>query len=458
MPSLPVLEYGSGANRVELLLGEMQPLHIRSCYTADSTQYLYSHVVAEVTFVVNPRATQPPGRRRGAAGDPRLVEHGYMPSEAIPRLYTILSTPRQKLVIRRGDRVLLESPPLLANGQSAPCDCCTGPNPIDVSFSNFFADRTCFGQFRVETWLNLSRRGANQPPVTVIGHEYTPSVSMDPATYLMSRRISGRITLRRDLMEMRRRGDGLALKPEDFWPSLAWPVPNGYMRGGVHVRYSSDGQHIEYDIEDVQPGGGWCIRAGWGIMRVSGWQEESCDWLQLGLPTMTKTIHLEVEGFPRTRTADLVRALSTVYSTMTNFAGRPIAGQDRNLRPGLAEAVTIRCEYPRRHASVTLRRSSTGIPFGGAVLGVGAAVRAIPGPADPNLYAENFGRLGGPPTQAQLAAGAVQAVNPAPLLRGTTTDPLLSAVAQALVVPGQEPTRPANRPARRPMNSLAIAP
>lgn len=450
MPAPAGLSYGTLDTRVELMLTRLRPFALRAVMSRSGQTYLYHHIRCSMDFVASPSATVPPPFLRDHR-HPR-VNTGLWAKESIPYLRYLLLRPRQKLLITRGDTVLLESPQRTIGGQEMPCDANGGPVPISCDFHTFIGDKTALGTYVIETWISYSRGGANGQVPTVLAHEWDVSSRLDGDTYLTTRTIQGNIVLRRDLMEIRRIGNTVGLRPQDFVPSLFHPPVDGYRRTGVDVRYSSDGTSLDYTIVDEQQT--WGVLANRGIIKIEGWQEQTVDWLQLGLPTAGSVVHLEAFGYPHCTTQQLLIVLASVYSSMRNPLGQPAVGiervwfqeQNRNLRPGLAEAVQVHVDLPRRHASLTVRRSTTGVPLGGAVLAGGAIFQQFGGAADPIHFAEDFGVMGGRTTL----------INPAPAFNGSTGDPLLSLVTQALTNPGVEPTRPAFLNTRPPATTTVI--
>lgn len=448
MPLLPTLTYGTNAagTPIALELGKILNYSKKAVYSDDGVRFLYNHVDIEVQAVVNAVVSQPVAMAVPVPPDPRSnPPPGFNIVTALRELERLLMRPRQKLRLYLGGTLLLESPQRTAAGAELTVDANVGPCPIRFAIKEVLSPNTVIVTFRIETWISETLRNPDGGAVpTIISHQYEQSEDIGE-DYRSRRTIEGTVVFRADLLAFRRvprgplavliGGASLPLTPDMMRAAVFHPIPNGYQRVSINVRETSDKTTLKYQVTDEQAP--WGIHPGHGILRCSATQRVGWSWPGMFNPSVFKSMHIEVEGYPTTTNAQLVWALGRIFSTMTNLAGermvdrRGAPGTDRN--PFGSAEVTV--HSPERRASLEADQRFTG--------NVGRLLfAATPNLLDPAEYHDNFGTGGGP--------GVV--VHPAPYLGGSSSNLMVLLLTQALEHPDAQPTLPFSVPLQRNPN------
>lgn len=157
---------------------------------------------------------------------------------SLERLRHILGQDRQRLLLRIGPDLVIDSPPPLPDGRRPSRDCNNGPiaGPVDVV--QVFGDTSAFISFTVTTFLNDCSR-------YILSNTWTMSHSINEFGY----------TVKTTTGEAILRGDFLSLVPnmnadsfrKEFFVAATTPL----QRDGIEATLSEDGKTLTYTLTDV---------------------------------------------------------------------------------------------------------------------------------------------------------------------------------------------------------------
>ena len=173
---------------------------------------------------------------------------------SLSRLPEILRQPRQTLLFRVGQDLVVESPPRLPDGTQLPCDCANGPVTRGVRVLQVIGDESAIVSFTVETYLSSSA-------TFCVSNRWDTHLAVDDLGYA-TRTISGRAVFRADFMNL------YGLTADHFRPYLFVPADAPLRRVGVDARVSEDGNTIDYAVVDREVDFG--TGANSDVMRIEG--------------------------------------------------------------------------------------------------------------------------------------------------------------------------------------------
>ncbi len=227
------MAYTHSGHTVTLELIKTKSFEERAVYDESGTDYLYTHFIVDVQFVLNRAAT--------SYIDGPIYEAGEAPADTIRRIRQHLLVPRGLLTCYVHNKLLLIGPsPLPETPDILPAvDCNNGPRPIFCNITSFSGDQTFMGEYRIECWINECTNAAP----TILSNRYVQTHAIDDQ-HMNTITTQGKAVLRTDRM------DTLGTQP-DFYRYLIFPlVPLGYQRKTITVNPTAGGNELQYIIID----------------------------------------------------------------------------------------------------------------------------------------------------------------------------------------------------------------
>src|SRR5215475_913107 len=222
-----ILTYGPQTFQIErVTLWDSRPV-----YDEDGTTRLYLHHRIGIQAVWSPVATR--------------TEDGLAGLVSIARIREQVLTPRQLLVVRIANEIVLQSPASKNDLTGPPyysTDGKNGPNPIALNVVRILGTHSVIAYFEVETWLTAP---CPENRLCVLSHRWETSQEISE-DYYTTRSVRGWATFRTDRLIDQ------ALLPDDFRGRLFHPIPPNVQRKNVSVTASSDGTGLSYSFSDVE--------------------------------------------------------------------------------------------------------------------------------------------------------------------------------------------------------------
>ena len=157
---------------------------------------------------------------------------------SLERLRHTLGQDRQRLLLRIGPDLVLDSPPPLPDGRRPTRDCNDGPiaGPMDVV--QLFGDTSAFVSFTVTTFLNDCSN-------YILSNNWTMSHSINEFGYTV-KTTTGEATLRADFMSL-----NPTMNADSFRKEFFVPCTTPLQRDGIEASLSEDGKTLNYTLTDV---------------------------------------------------------------------------------------------------------------------------------------------------------------------------------------------------------------
>jgi hypothetical protein len=214
---------------------------------------LWNKLTISVVSVVHSLWTatgKPPG---GLVAGGNMGVPGDRMGVSLARLPEILRQPRQTLLYRVGDDLVVESPPRLPDGTQLPCDCANGPFTSGVKVLQVIGDESAIVSFTVQTYLSSCG-------TFCVSNQWGVHQSVDDSGF-MTRVIRGRAVFRADFMNL------YGLTADHFRPYLFVPADAPLRRVNIEVDFPEEdnGNVIDYAVTDKEVAYGlgansWAIR------------------------------------------------------------------------------------------------------------------------------------------------------------------------------------------------------
>jgi hypothetical protein len=216
--------------KLEVIVGRMNSVVE---YSSDGTEALYTRHEIEVDAWFNPQA--------GSFDEDGVVSPGNFPGLTNNNIKELLSTPRQRLVVRAGGSIVIDSPK-----EDYPCDALNGPKPITpVKVSRMHGVRTWAVHLHIHTWVGFEGTELpNNEHNILLSNRWNVLNDIDE-NRLSTRLVEGVAEFRVDELEKR------GANADSFRSVFAgFSTPLNFKRIGVSVNAMSDGASVHYRVID----------------------------------------------------------------------------------------------------------------------------------------------------------------------------------------------------------------
>lgn len=231
-------------NTITLSLIKTNLIRREPVYSADGTEYLYTHWSLDVTGILNPG-----------------LDEGFTPGATDVLIRASLAEPRQQLTYTVGADTVLSCP---ANGFTT--DANNGPRPFKFNVTRITGSTTFHVEFGVECWVIECNQ--NSPPA-IISNRWQ-SVDQVDEDFLTTKIYRGIAVFRTDMLTL------LGNSPDHYRNQIFPPIQLGFKRVQINAIMHPSINSLSYEVIDREQ----TVYLGdqhskYGVTRFEGWYQTS---------------------------------------------------------------------------------------------------------------------------------------------------------------------------------------